>query len=488
MSDQKVNPVYLGINQKKEYPVGGNDYSPSISYPEYQFDDKNLSEYNQVYEMVREGFSSLGYDTANYGTKDWNPLGEFINEGDTVLIKPNWVMHCNKNSEYRDNTDCLITHPCVVRVIIDYVLIALKGTGRVIIADAPMQGCDLNELLLKTGYLNLFEFYKKQGVALEIMDLRQLRVIMSNYLITNTVSVNGEDQSVQVDLGKVSTHSSSKKLKFKVSDYISEKTNRYHHEDTHTYNINRNVLLADFIINIPKPKCHKLAGITSAQKNLLGIVFDKACLPHRARGAAQDGGDEYPQKSWFKMCIGNLEEKKLKLTEDGKKNTAMLLQIFIALQYVMIRLFFHDKILLGGWYGNDTIWKTVRDINLITRYSDKTGMMKSTPQRRILNIADMIIAGQGNGPVSPIPKNLGMILIGEDMSLIDAMSAKIMGFDMDKIPGITNSINNNRLSLEGIKKIYSNNLKYNHVLFHDFTPEEEWKFIPHVCWKGHIEK
>lgn len=57
-------------------------YSKVISY-----------ENNHVFQMVSDAFYLLGLDKENYGTKLWNPLGEYVNPGDRVLIKPNLVMH-----------------------------------------------------------------------------------------------------------------------------------------------------------------------------------------------------------------------------------------------------------------------------------------------------------------------------------------------------------------------------------------------------------
>jgi len=491
MSGQNIsdieNRVYLGISKDTVYPTNAKGYSPKVEYPEYVFGSNNLSLENPVYDLVREGFYTLGYDKVNYGVKEWNPLGEFINEGDTVLIKPNWVMHYNKNKDHQDNMECLVTHPSTVRAVIDYTLIALKNTGRVIIADAPMQGCNLQEMFSKTGYLELFEFYKSEGIHLEIIDLRQCRVNTNKHIITETIAINGEDQSIQVELGQESAHLSDSNLRYKVSDYKADNTNQYHHDRIHTYNINKNVLLADVILNMPKPKCHRLAGLTAAQKNIVGITYDKACLPHRSIGAKISGGDEYQKRSIIKALITRIEEKKLGLTQNGKTFSAIILQFLIAILYVSVKVCSKDKVMIGSWYGNDTIWRTVSDLNFIVRYADKNGAIRDTPQRRILNIADMIIAGQGNGPVGPSPKNLGMILIGEDSSLIDAICAKIMGFNIEKVPGLNSTMRNNRLRVEGIKNIYSNNQKYNNVLFEDFLPDENWRFIPHDSWKDFIE-
>ena len=56
--------------------------------------------------MIREGFRMMGYDIENYGSVNWNPLGDLIKPGDKVLIKPNMVM--DKNRNVSGNTDCFL--------------------------------------------------------------------------------------------------------------------------------------------------------------------------------------------------------------------------------------------------------------------------------------------------------------------------------------------------------------------------------------------
>ena len=68
--------------------------------------------------------------------------------------------------------ECLVTHPSFIRVMIDYVVIALKavGGGRIILGDAPMAQCHFDELIKKVHYDTLIEFYQEQGINLEIKD------------------------------------------------------------------------------------------------------------------------------------------------------------------------------------------------------------------------------------------------------------------------------------------------------------------------------
>ena len=159
------------------YPSKIYNFSPSIGYPEYLFEEISC-EPNETYDMVRELLHDASLDEEHFGRPEWNPLGKFIKHGDTVLLKPNWVMHINHNKKYAENLDCLVTHPSVVRAVLDYVVIAARAAGdvRIILADAPMQGCKLDTLFTRTGYNLLFDFYRCHGVDIHVHDLRMCHV------------------------------------------------------------------------------------------------------------------------------------------------------------------------------------------------------------------------------------------------------------------------------------------------------------------------
>ena len=70
------NEVYIQVNEKAIYPT--ESFDPSVNYPEYQYGDDNLQEQNDIYDMIRECLIGYGLDKENYGTSQWNPLGEYI--------------------------------------------------------------------------------------------------------------------------------------------------------------------------------------------------------------------------------------------------------------------------------------------------------------------------------------------------------------------------------------------------------------------------
>lgn len=475
------------------YPFSQYSFNPDTFYPEYKWSSSEISEdKNYIYEMVRNSLIGLQLDAENFNTKSWNPFGQIIKEGDTVLLKPNWVMHFNKNKSIKENSlECLITHPSIVRAVIDYCLIALNGTGKIIVGDAPMQGCDLDGLMDISGYNKLFEFYNQRSIDLHPIDFRQYSTIVNKNKVLIGRKYNS-CQGIEVDLrdkSRLNSNKTSDDRMYKVSDYSEKTTNLYHQDGKHVYLINNEILSADVVINLSKPKCHRLAGITAGLKNIVGITYDKACLPHRTVGSSERGGDEYKYNSFLKKIITIVLEKKLVFEEKKKLHLSLLMRYTYGVLYYLMRWVSKDKYLVGSWYGNDTIWRTVLDLYEILLYSDKNGNIREQKQRKVFNIADMIISGERNGPVSPEPKKIGVILVGYDAIKMDRLICKMMGFDFRKIPLVREAIKDTRLNqtvdVDGL--FYSNVSEFNCKKIEDLRFPEEWNFKPYDTWKGHIE-
>lgn len=460
-----------------DYPSGKYYYNPSNKYPEYPFGDEIAGEENPVYDMVRNTLYSMGYDRDNFGKKEWNPLGDIIKKNQKILVKPNWVMHINKAIDDEKDLRALVTHPSVVRAIVDYVYIALTNSGEIYVADAPMQECNLEEALKKAGYDELFEFWRKYIPNIKIRDLRHYSTVIENNVILEKKD-NDYNESIVVDLKDKSYHKlgTNNNGKYKVSQYMGEDTQNYHNEKEHKYVLNKIVLEADVIINIPKPKCHRLAGMTAALKNMVGVIYDKNSLPHRKIGSVEEGGDAYKKKNIFKHYMEVLDEKKTDSSLNKHYNIAQFYSFFEKVFYVLGSVISRDKVRIGGWYGNDTIWRTILDLNTIINYGDKNGNICDEKQRKMLILGDMIICGQKNGPVKPSPKTLGMVMLSENSYAFDSTMCKIMGFKYDMIKYIAEYAINNEQNIEVIFNGKKN-------LLSNMQIDNEWKFEPHDMWK-----
>ena len=88
----------------------------------------------------------------------------------------------------------------------------------------------------------------------------------------------------------------------------------------------------------------------------------------------------------------------------------------------------------GSWHGNDTVWRMVLDLNRILTNGTAQGVLSGTRMRRVLHIADAIVAGAGDGPLAPVPFPLGVLLAGEHAAALDWVGAWMLGYSPLAIP------------------------------------------------------
>lgn len=426
-----------------EYPKQA-PFNPPEIFPEYALPDNSVDTQNHVYAVVREALHLLGMDAANYGKPSWNPLGAIITPGDKVLIKPNFALDAHlKNMD----VNSIITHGSILRAIIDYALIALAGTGEIIIADAPLMRADFKEILSKTGTSKVAEFYQKQGYNIGIIDLRAEQAeIRDKYFIDRRKKLQGDPKGYcRINLSSDSElyEISHLSKKFRGSDYNTEETYLRHHGETQEYLISRSVLESDVVISVPKLKTHMKAGVTLNLKNMIGINGDKNWIPHFRAGSPKSGGDEFPTENWFKK-IESIVKDVVESVAYRTTNKYLLAAIgkLSMIEKSIVEAYGNSSISCssGSWYGNDTLWRCIVDINKILLYANKQGQMQEKQQRKYLSLIDGIVGGEGEGPLSPIPKRAGVILAGANPIAVDICATMLMGFDYEKIPLISNAL------------------------------------------------
>lgn len=474
------------------YPGMENPYfRPGKVYQEYPYAEV-AENGNAVYAAVREALMRLGLDKDHIGKKEWNPFADIIKPGDKVLIKPNMVM--DRNTKPVGGTeDCLYTNPAVIAPILDYVFKALAGTGSVTVGDAPMQECDFDNLVKEAGYDRLIEYYKAKGLAIQLVDFRKDITVKKRRISHRT-----SDPSIQgrvVDLAERSEFYGLEEAevdKLRIVDYPYENLRAHHHGSIQEYYVSQYVLDADVVISMPKPKTHKKAGITAALKNMVGINAQKDYLPHHMFGSQQNGGDEYKDNNLIQTLRSRLRDKKFKYEEEKNYFMARMVWFVIAGCRVTLQLF-GNKYRDGSWYGNHTISRTIADLNKILFYADKNGIIHDKVCRREFIVADMIVAGEKNGPVAPSPKKCGFIVAGEDNPVaFDEAIATLMGFDPQKIPTLVqmHSIHGGfeKFTRDEEVMLASNIEALDGKTLTDLTPNDIWYFEPADGWKGHIEK
>jgi hypothetical protein len=79
------------------------------------------------------------------------------------------------------------------------------------------------------------------------------------------------------------------------------------------------------------------------------------------------------------------------------------------------------------------------DLARIAHYADATGTMWDEPRRRHLSFIDGIVAGEGEGPLSPRAVDAGVIAFSDNVAWGDHVAARLMGFEPDTIPIVRES-------------------------------------------------
>lgn len=465
------------------------NFRPSTPYPEYAGGELAPEE-NPIYHAVRESLHLLGLDEAHWGTPSWNPLGEFIKPGMRVLIKPNLVL--DTNHVPANGTDCLYTQPDVVAPVIDYVLIALGGTGKIVVGDAPVQSCNFEKLLETSGYHELISYYQKRGVDISIVDFRG--VCRLDKRGTTVLRDGGDAAGTVVDLGPASEFYGMDVKdcrNMRITSYDPRILATHHNEAKHEYCISNHVLEADVIINMPKPKTHRKAGVTISLKNLIGANVHKEFLPHHTMGSAEEGGDEYARRSFVQTLRGHLDDRRNISEAEKRWGSATMYRCAIRVCSMLLR-FCNDRCSEGSWYGNHTISRTIADINKIIYFADKTGKLQETPARQVFIIADMMIVGEKEGPLLPSPKNAGIIAAGINPVCFDEAIATLMGMDIEKIPTLqtVRSITGPYQLVQEAQEpvIVSNDNRLQGKNAAAFPVECRLNLIPSDGWLGHLEK
>lgn len=470
--------IYLEKREVYGYPSADFLYAPGEDYPEYPFQQISPRN-NEVYDMVRQSMAGLGLDIEHFGQQDWNPLGEYIKPGDIVVIKPNLV----KNYDSAEQYQCTLTHPSVIRAVIDYCVIA--KAGHIILGDAPVQSTDLNKVVRDLHLDSLVDFYRGEGVTIEFKDFRSFicTTDKTGLIMPLKDETNGPGHVV-VHMGKESKHYCKNFIKrYGICGYDDIKINRFHNGEVQDYVVNADILKADVIINIPKPKTHRFAGLTGAQKNFIGCCSDKESLPHYTQCSKKVHGDETNKNT---LCASLFAYYNRKYMRECKKGNFICAKMYQYPYRLFKKIKGRDVYLQGMWYGNDTIWRTIVDLNKIIRYADREGKLTDfKEQRKVLTIGDMIICGQKEGPMDPDPKKQGMILSSRNCALFDYVFCKIAGFDEKKIPVIYNSIRDDKLNIANWENeyLFSNDINVNQKTMKEIEFDAKDRFEPHPFWK-----
>lgn len=479
------NNIAVSFLNSKEYP-SEIPFDPPEYFPEYW--GKSINPLNQIYARIRDMLYRLGLDVENYNTQNWNPLKDIVKPGMTVFLKPNLVRH---NHLKKKDIFSVIIHASVLRPIMDYVAIALKNKGRIIIGESQAIFGQFDKAIEISRIKALYEWYRRQvPFPIECVDLRLNRAVRTwLYGKWGRVPVEEDQRGYQaIDFGNDSCFKDidSRKLRIGIASYRNML--KYHSNGRHEYIFPNSFLKSDVVINVSKLKTHRRTGVTLALKNAMGIPAMKDCLPHYLVGSKEEGGDNYIHSSIRKKICTRLHD-------EIQSNPLTIVKFFCA---VIRRILwntskilpFKDEVYEAMWLGNDTLWRTIIDLNRIAYYADKQGKIQEKPQRNSFCIIDGIVSGDKNGPVSPDAVYPGVLLAGFNPVAVDTCAATLMGFDINKIPMIKKALEtrNEHHPLfwgneEGIRITDSGKI-------FDLSKYQEFRslnFEAPSSWKNHIE-
>jgi uncharacterized protein (DUF362 family) len=471
-------------------------YNPSVEYPEYPFKGFVARQPNLVYDGVRRLFEQLGMDAQALGTPTWNPLGSIVEPGMTVVLKPNFVL-----SRHKEKKDlfAIITHPSVLRALIDYCWIALKGHGEVLVADAPQYDCNYQELLERTGLDKVCNFYAPfNGAQVGYLDLRKYWSPERHFPSMLRPLPGDPKGSIKINLGKTSAlydHANQENLYGAV--YDREETFRHHHGEDHIYELSRTIMDADVVISVPKLKVHKKVGVTLNAKGLVGTATNKNLIVHYTLGTPGRGGDQFPDG-----LLGPVEN--LLIRSERWMYDHFLATPSRPLEYLHRSIYWlHNhttkklgikvaeekrQLDAGNWYGNDSAWRMTVDLMRVFYFADGEGQIHSTPQRRLFSVIDGVVGGEGCGPLTPDPHPAGILIGGANPIAADLIATRLMGFDPMKLKVYSSLLEDSLWdfgvrSLEDVKVVSD-------------APDLErsasqrgkyFGFKPHPGWVNHVE-
>lgn len=388
-------------------------------------------EVSTLYELNKrtvEDLSLVYKDVAKLKIVVHNLVEKYISkdtiQNKSVLLKPNWVRQEIKESDYV----CLRTNDNLLLCLLEELL--SLSPSKILIADAPVQGCVWDKMITKDFLGSINALSKTYGIPVYVKDFRRtITDLQKNHVEQNLHPISDYvifDLAEQSCLEPITTTSN----RFRVTCYDPDKLAEVHHKGMHKYCVAKDVFDYDVIITIPKLKTHRMAGMTNALKLLVGINGDKDYLPHHRIGSIGDGGDNYQKTNLFRSISNHL-------TDIGNRHRGTYYSRLLEYASIIFwRISRPDKATIrnAGWYGNDTIWRTVMDLNRIALYGDKNGQIHDTQQRVLWSLMDGVIGGQGDGPLHPEPAPLGVIAFSNDPYLMDIVAGELYHINSNRVP------------------------------------------------------
>jgi len=263
------------------------------------------------------------------------------------------------------------SHASTLRAVIDYVYKACGKSGRIVVGD---------------GTANTWAWPVVIGITQtdKLIDhLQKVHGVPVQLIDLNDTAPNS---TPRISLAENSAHYGLDQTLYDLHDKPDWHSANF---GPGTYYVSPAVFQADVIVSLGKMKVHRMAGISGAMKNLFGII------PSWDGPYGDDRLKDVPHYS----------------SADKKQGDA------------------------GVYPGNDTLWRTIADLNRIALYSDQSSYLQKSRRRRYLGIVDGLLAA-GHDMLNPLAAPCKALVIGEDPVSVDAIVARIMGYDPSRIKSI----------------------------------------------------
>lgn len=389
------------------------------------------------------GFCHVRRGPAPLSLAEW--IAPRLPQGDfrRIVIKPNWVHH-EVSSSFPIRA--LVTSSELVEAAIEACLARYPNAREISVGDVPLQSCNFERLVVQAGVDRLIRKYAtRRQPVITFRDWRRERFALRNGYLTRSSGGDFGDpngyREVALDAVSHLEPLSHGRARFGVADFEPDDLQSHQRAGHHRYLIAGTVLASDLVINLPKMKTHQKAGLTGALKNLVGCNGEKAYLAHYVRGRPVEGGDEFPPETPLSV------RAQTRLREKLQKRSRWLFFLLRPGWQVLKRMrgirtegtrdnlrerFYQAS---GAWPGNDTIWRMVYDLNHLIRHAPADGgPLTDVPRRACVSILDGLVAGEGNGPLQPLPVEANVLVASDNPFLVDLAMCRLMGFDWRRIP------------------------------------------------------
>jgi uncharacterized protein (DUF362 family) len=406
-----------------------------------------------------------------------------------VVVKPNWVQEAH---EYEpDNWLPVITHPNLILCVLEALAQRVPGSATLSICDAPITSASFAGIVARGDFATRFQALKARfpKVEFEILDLRrEVWTRREQVVVSRTRNPDDPRGYVVFDLGKDSLfYGHPGEGRYYGADYDERVVNEHHRGETQEYMLAGTPTACDLFINLPKMKTHKKCGITCCLKNLVGINGDKNWLPHHTEGSPATDGDDFP-----KMDLKSSVEFYAK-----RWGRHFALGVPIVGTWVFRKVRKSGERVLGGsdqvirngnWKGNNTCWRMALDLNRALLYGNMDGTFRAaTEAKAYLAIVDGIIAGEKAGPLCPERVDAHVMLCGTNPAVVDAVTAKAMGFEPTAIPIVSHAFESHRWPIASCEMddiIVHDERAGQVVSLSEVAPSVAGGFEPHFAWKG----